>query len=84
MVELGALHERENGKLGTLAARHASDIILIGRRQTQPIQAAIQAADFDMERLRIVETLAEAVEWYRGNLVSGDAVLFLNDLPDTY
>lgn len=84
MIELGALQEDENHQLGLLAAQHATDIILIGEAQTQPIVEAIQSTAFDRSRLRVVETLRESVEWYQHNLKAGDAVLFLNDLPDTY
>lgn len=84
MIELGALQDDENRKLGLLAAQHATDIILIGKSQTQPIFEAIQSTSFDRSRLRVVETLQESVEWYQHNLNAGDTVLFLNDLPDTY
>ena len=84
MIELGELHESENRKLGLLATEHATDIILIGRRQTAPILAAIEASTFDHERVHVVDALADAVVWYQDNLRTGDTVLFLNDLPDTY
>ncbi|MCY3781123.1 MAG: UDP-N-acetylmuramoyl-tripeptide--D-alanyl-D-alanine ligase [Chloroflexi bacterium] len=84
MIELGELHESENGKLGLLAAEYATDIILIGQSQTAPILRAIQSTSFDQARLQVVDTLQEAVSWYQRNLQAGDAVLFLNDLPDTY
>lgn len=84
MVELGELQESENHKLGLLAAQYATDIILIGKTQTQAIVDAIRSTSFDRSRLHVVETLRESVEWYQHNLKSGDAVLFLNDLPDTY
>ncbi len=84
MIELGDLQEAENRKLGLLAAQHATDIILVGKSQTQPIVDAIQSTSFDPSRLRVVETLQESVDWYQQNLKAGDTVLFLNDLPDTY
>jgi UDP-N-acetylmuramoyl-tripeptide--D-alanyl-D-alanine ligase len=84
MVELGDLHDTENQKLGELAAQYATDIILVGSKQTIPIQAGLQAKQFPADRLMIVETLAEAVQWYQQHLTTGDTVLFLNDLPDTY
>ncbi|MGB7338227.1 MAG: UDP-N-acetylmuramoyl-tripeptide--D-alanyl-D-alanine ligase [Phototrophicaceae bacterium] len=84
MVELGDLHEQENYKLGVAATQYASDIILVGEKQTAPIQQGILSTDFPSDRLRIVETLSEATAWYQQNLASGDTVLFLNDLPDTY
>ncbi|MCY3914782.1 MAG: UDP-N-acetylmuramoyl-tripeptide--D-alanyl-D-alanine ligase [Chloroflexi bacterium] len=84
MIELGDLHEAENRKLGLLAARYATDIILVGKMRTQPIVDAIHSTSFDRSRLRVVETLQESVDWYQRNLKAGDTVLFLNDLPDTY
>ena len=84
MIELGDLHDTENRKLGEYAAQFATDIILIGREQTKPIFEGIQSTDFNMGKLQVIETLAEAIEWYQSNLKSGDTVLFLNDLPDTY
>lgn len=84
MVELGTLHEVENRKLGELAAQHATDVILIGESQTQPIVNGLQSTNFDMADVQVMDTLAEAVAWYQHNLKSGDTVLFLNDLPDTY
>ncbi len=84
MVELGSLMEQENRKLGEIAAQHATDVILVGSKQTEPIQAGLLSAGFPTDRLHVVETLAEAVNWYQSNLKAGDTVLFLNDLPDTY
>ncbi len=84
MVELGELQEGENHKLGMLAAQSATDIILIGRNQTQSIYQGLRSCDFDQSRVQVLDTLDEAVGWYRQNLRAGDTVLFLNDLPDTY
>jgi len=84
MIELGDRQDEENHKLGLLAAEYATDIILVGKAQTQPIAWAIQSTSFDLTRLRVVETLSESIDWYQENLKAGDAVLFLNDLPDTY
>lgn len=84
MVELGPMMESENRKLGEAAAQHATDVILVGAAQTDPIRDGLLAAGFDPDRLLVVDTLSEAVEWYKRNLQAGDSVLFMNDLPDTY
>ncbi len=84
MVELGPLHEPENKKLGIEAAQYASDVILVGAEQTAPIKAGLSEAGFPNDHLHVMETLAEAIDWYQTNLKSGDTVLFLNDLPETY
>ncbi|MFN8376161.1 MAG: UDP-N-acetylmuramoyl-tripeptide--D-alanyl-D-alanine ligase [Anaerolineae bacterium] len=84
MVELGALMDSENHKLGETAAQHATDVILVGAKQTEAVKAGLLAAQFPAEHLQVVDILAEAMHWYQTNLKSGDTVLFLNDLPDVY
>jgi UDP-N-acetylmuramoyl-tripeptide--D-alanyl-D-alanine ligase len=84
MVELGELMESENRKLGEIAAQYATDVILVGVKQTEAVKAGLQAAQFPSEHLQVVDTLAEAMQWYQTNLKAGDTVLFLNDLPDVY
>jgi len=84
MVELGSMMETENRKLGETAAQYATDVILVGEKQTAPIKNGLMSAGFPADRLRVVDTLAESIQWYRSNLQAGDTVLFLNDLPDTY
>jgi UDP-N-acetylmuramoyl-tripeptide--D-alanyl-D-alanine ligase len=84
MVELGALQEQENHKLGELAAQHATDVILVGAQQTHPIRDGLLKSGFSTDHLQTVDTLGEAVTWYQTHLKAGDTVLFLNDLPDTY
>jgi UDP-N-acetylmuramoyl-tripeptide--D-alanyl-D-alanine ligase len=84
MIELGALQEQENRKLGEIATQYATDIILVGEKQTGPVKMGILNTDFPPQHLQVVEHLSDAVEWYKHHLKAGDTVLFLNDLPDTY
>jgi UDP-N-acetylmuramoyl-tripeptide--D-alanyl-D-alanine ligase len=84
MVELGELMESENQKLGEMAAKYATDVVLVGEKRTEPIKVGLLRAGFPAEQLKIVERLSEAIDWYKTNLKSGDTVLFLNDLPDIY
>ena len=84
MIELGALQDAENRKLGLLAAEQATDIILVGAEQTKAILEAIHSTAFDRSRVQVVANLQESVAWYQQHLRAGDTVLFLNDLPDTY
>lgn len=84
MIELAQLHETENHKLGQIAAQHATDVILVGEERTRPIKSGLLEAGFAPDHLQVVDTLSEAINWYKAHLSSGDTVLFLNDLPDTY
>jgi UDP-N-acetylmuramoyl-tripeptide--D-alanyl-D-alanine ligase len=84
MVELGELHEAENQKLGEVAAQYTTDVILVGEAQTRPIYEGLKQANFPLDKVQIVDTVTEAIQWYQQHLGQGDAVLLLNDLPDTY
>lgn len=84
MVELGAVQDEENRKLGGLATSYATDILLVGVEQTRPIAEGVRSTSFAEDHLHVFATHAEAVNWLRANALSGDTVLFLNDLPDTY
>lgn len=84
MVELGPIQTDENCKLGTAIAHTATDVVLINAKQTEPIQQGLRDANFPADRLHVVETTAEAVEWMAVNAHAGDAVLIMADLPDTY
>lgn len=84
MVELAERHAPENRRLGELAATPATDVILVGAKRTAPVYEGLIGAGFASDRIHIVESLGEAVAWYERNLQTGDTVMFLNDLPDTY
>lgn len=84
MIELGELHEQENRKLGELATQYATDIILVGEKQTAPVKAGILSKAFPQDHVQVVENLSQAIDWYKHHLQAGDTVLFLNDLPDIY
>ncbi len=84
MVELGPLEAQENRKLGEIAAQHATNVILVGAAKTAPILEGLRSASFPAEKIQVVETVREGMDWYQRNLEPGDVVLFLNDLPDTY
>ncbi|MFC1959087.1 UDP-N-acetylmuramoyl-tripeptide--D-alanyl-D-alanine ligase [Chloroflexota bacterium] len=84
MVELGAVQDDENRKLGEVATAYATDIVLVGIEQTRPIYEGVRSTTFTEDHLHVFATHAEAVNWLRENAQAGDTVLFLNDLPDTY
>lgn len=84
MVEMGEMQDSENEKLGRLATQHCTHIVLVGIEQTQPIQRGIKSTAFPPDNLLVFDTLGEAITWYQSIVQAGDAVLFLNDLPDIY
>ncbi|MFN3596374.1 MAG: UDP-N-acetylmuramoyl-tripeptide--D-alanyl-D-alanine ligase [Rubricoccaceae bacterium] len=88
MVELGEAHEAENRTFGMHIAQHLTGerdlAVLVGPRQTAPIQDGLRAAGFPEERLHVVRSLFDARDLLAPLLREGDVVLYENDLPDTY
>jgi UDP-N-acetylmuramoyl-tripeptide--D-alanyl-D-alanine ligase len=84
MFELGALHNEANRKLGERIAEVATDAILIGEAQIQPVKQGLINKQFPPDRLFVVTSLNEAIAIYQGILMPGDTLLLLTDLPDTY
>ena len=77
--------ETLNNTLGERIAKANIDkVILVGETLVTSVKDGYQKAGGDMENLKIVPTLNKAQELLSSWVASGDAVLFLNDLPDVY
>ena len=77
------LEEEENAALGEQLVG-LDMVILVGATLVTAVKRGYLAAGGDAEKIRVVPTLLAAEEILSGNLQAGDAVLFLNDLPDIY
>ena len=85
IVECGRLEEEINGKLGEEIAKANFDkVILVGDTLVGAVKSGYVSAGGDLQKLTTVKTIDGAKELLAGNLKAGDAVLFLNDLPDVY
>lgn len=85
IVECGILQEKVNGELGEeLAKADLDKVILVGQTLIGSVKNGYLSAGGDGEKLVAVKTLDEAKEALSGWTQAGDAVLFLNDLPDVY
>ena len=83
LVELGELEERENANLGAQFVG-LDGVILVGETLVLSVRSGYLNAGGDEKKLRVVPNLARAQEILASELTEGDAVLFLNDLPDKY
>ncbi len=79
MVEMGKRQFQENKEFAVEAARVATDLVVVGRTNRRALLAGAGSL-----RPVSVPTREEAVRWVKSTLVSGDAVLYENDLPDHY
>ncbi len=83
LVETGILDEKLNGELGA-ELTELDLVILVGDTLVGAVKAGYLAAGGDEEKLVVFPTLREAQTHLSEILETGDAVLFLNDLPDAY
>ncbi len=85
IVECGVLEEEINGKLGVRIAEEGLDlVILVGETLVGAVKKGYIEGGGDESKLVCVRNLEEAKSALSGWVQAGDAVLFLNDLPDVY
>lgn len=85
IVECGVMETEINATLGKkLALANLDKVILVGETLIGAVKEGYVSAGGTMENLKIVPTLDRAKELLADWISQGDAVLFLNDLPDVY
>jgi UDP-N-acetylmuramoyl-tripeptide--D-alanyl-D-alanine ligase len=84
LVELGAVEEEENRRYGEHAARVCDHVIVMDARPARALREGLRAGGMADDHVHVVRSLAEATAVIGRIAAAGDAVLFANDLPDTY
>lgn len=83
----GASAEKINTDVGEILSRVADEIIAVGFNSADIAEGAYKGADKGTyKRTAVVEAnnIEEAKTILNAKLKKGDAVLFLNDIPDRY
>ena len=83
LVELGVLEEKENYELGKNLVG-LDLVILVGDTLVTPVKRGYAENGGDAGKIVLKSTLSDAQEELKNYIRQGDAVLFLNDLPDVY
>ncbi|MGN0813892.1 MAG: Mur ligase family protein [Candidatus Coproplasma sp.] len=83
LVELGVLDEDENRALGARLVG-LDWVILVGDTLVGFVKEGYVSAGGDASKLILVPSLVAAQDKLKDIIQKGDAVLFLNDLPDMY
>jgi UDP-N-acetylmuramoyl-tripeptide--D-alanyl-D-alanine ligase len=78
LVELGARQAEENQELARVIAGIPAEMIVVGRTNLAAL------ASESGGKVHCLASREKAVAWVRASLGAGDAVLYLNDLPDHY
>ena len=90
MIELGSQQNLLNQKFGQQIARiNPNQVILIGKKQTAFILKGLAVANFDKNKILILDHRDQAINYIKKYVQdSSDQsplyVLFENDLPDSY
>ena len=85
IVECGVLEEKINGELGRKIADEQLDfVILVGDTLVGIVKKGYLDAGGNEKNLALARSLDDAKALLEGWVQTGDAVLFLNDLPDVY
>lgn len=83
LVELGILEESENAALGGELVG-LDYVILVGETLVTAVRNGYIKAGGDPEKITVVPSLSAAQDVLKDIIGKGDAVLFLNDLPEIY
>ena len=83
MVELGILEQKENYSLGQKLS-FCDYVILVGETLVLSIKNGLLSMGYEEENIILVSELKNVAEKLTNLVRAGDAVLFLNDLPDVY
>ena len=84
LVELGPVEDAENRRYGEHAAQVCDHVIVMDARPARALREGLRAGGLPDDRVHVVQSLYEATEVIGRVAGPGDAVLFANDLPDTY
>lgn len=84
MIELGDQQYDLNKAFGHSIAKSCDYTILVGPKQTKPIQDGLSEANYPKEQLSIAENLKAAFATLNQIVAEGDIVLLENDLPDAF
>ncbi|CAN5712982.1 hypothetical protein BH23CHL7_BH23CHL7_21870 [soil metagenome] len=81
MIELGSEQASENEAFARAVAESVDDLLVVNRTNAP---ALLRGAQGGRAQVHVFDRREQAVDWVRSNLGPGDAVLYENDLPDTY
>ncbi len=83
LVELGEIEEETNTEIGASFVG-LDRVVLVGESRVLALRTGYLSAGGEEEKVVVLPTLHKAEELLAAELQAGDAVLFLNDLPDKY
>jgi len=90
MVELGAMEESANRKLGSQAAQHCDHLIIVGKNRAAALEEGARSGGLDESCIYVAKDIHDALA--KANQLADQlapengpmTVLLENDLPDSF
>lgn len=84
LVELGKDENLANFEMGKTLAKHADNVIVIGKHNAVMLINGLVEGGMPKENIKFAKSLNKGNELLNSFMKEGDVVLFENDLPDNY
>jgi UDP-N-acetylmuramoyl-tripeptide--D-alanyl-D-alanine ligase len=84
MIELGEQQNHLNKQFGMNMKDNVDVVVLIGKKQTQPIYQGLKEVEFNMDQVHVVGSMLEAFDVVKAQATPADTILIENDLPDAF
>jgi UDP-N-acetylmuramoyl-tripeptide--D-alanyl-D-alanine ligase len=84
MIELGDRQYELNKEFGMQIAKSCDEVILVGEKQTKPIQEGLKENKYNRNKIHIVNDVKHAFTLIRKLKEAETYVLLENDLPDIF
>jgi len=85
MVELGSKQYELNNQFGVEASKYCDYIILVGKKQTQPIYEGIMSAGYSDDNVFVAKDIGEAFQQAEKTKTEKQKIILIeNDLPDNF
>ena len=84
MIELGSEEYNLNKKFGTQIADICDEVILVGKKQTKPIQDGLKEKKYNEDKIHIINDVKDAFRLIDKIKDKNTFVLLENDLPDIF
>lgn len=85
MVELGEKSYELNKELGMYMKGNCDEVILVGKKITEPIQDGLKESGFKEKNIHIVKSINEGIALAKSLAKDKETYILLeNDLPDSY
>ena len=85
MVELGDKQDELNKEFGAYAAKVCDYVVLVGKKQTEPIFNGLKDEGYPDEKIYVADSFNEGIQAaYNVTADRRKIILLENDLPDNY